>query len=81
MKTRDQSNVLPFPDVIEDLNRYRIYMALMEMDGNDEHHALHQITDGLIEYFQSIDDPWADPCTLKIIELKALIDEMFSSLE
>jgi len=56
-------------------------MALMEMDGNDEHHALHQITDGLIEYFQSLDDPWADPCTLKIIELKALIDEMFSAME
>ena len=77
MKTPDRSNVINFPDLIQDLNRYRIYMALMALESDDEHLALHQITDGLIEYFQSIDDPWADPCTLKIIELKALIDEMF----
>ena len=52
-------------------------MALMTLESDDEYLALHQITDGLIEYFQSLNDPWADPCTLKIIELKALIDEMF----
>lgn len=77
MKTLDRSNVIQFPDIIEDLNRYRIYMALMELNGDDEYQALNQIADALMEYFQSLDDPWADPCTIKLIELKALIDEMF----
>lgn len=77
MKTPDRSNVIQFPDIIEDLNRYRIYTALMELSGDDEYQALNQIVDALMEYFQSLDDPWVDPCTIKLIELKALIDEMF----
>ena len=52
-------------------------MALRELEGEDEYQALCQITNALIEYFQSLDDPWADPCTLKVIELKSYIDEMF----
>lgn len=80
MKTPDQSNLIQFPTVIDDLNKFRIYAALMELNGDDEYHATHQIMDGLIEYFESLDDPWAAPCVVKLIELKALTDEMFNNI-
>jgi hypothetical protein len=49
----------------------------MELHGEDELHALYQITEALMDYFASLDDPMAEPCRLKALELRALVEEMF----
>lgn len=78
---KDKTNIIHFPDLYDNLNRFRLYSALMELHGEDELHALYQITEALMDYFASIDDPMAEPCRLKALELRALIEEMFEYLD